>query len=867
MKPRSLDGLSGEMRDHIERETRDNIDRGMAPDEARSAAVRAFGNVTVTQEDVRAVWIPVWLEHLLQDLRYAARSVTRNPIFSLIIVVTLAIGVGLSTTVLAPFHSILLRSLDYPHAEQLVSLTITSPDLPPDADIATNQEYWAWHDGTTSIDKLVAYQTYDQTLAVASAASRVRVATVTDDFWAVTAVQPVAGRLPTPNEKDVVVLSEPLYARSFASDPRVLGRAVTLDRVQQTVIGVVPRDFRFQLPVPERPGQQPGEPDLFRSFAVTPPNQNFAQLLSIIGRLKPGTDIEKARAELTTIRVARPFSRNQSSTTIHIDPAAERLVRHARLALNVLLAAVGFVLLVACANIANLLLARATVRQREIAVRVSVGAGRTRVLRQFLFESALYSIVGGVAGLLLAGWSLAAIVRAYPQAVPRMAESAIHGPVVAVMVGVLTTITFIFGLVPALAVRRADVHGILKDGASTVSASPKRLRVRMVLAGAQLALAVALLTGAGLMLKSFWRMNERPAGFQPEHILSMRVDFPPKTTNRARRDYATRLLDRLQALPGVEAASLNTHGDSLTHVDIEGEPQQPDPPRIYENQVSADFAGVMGLRVLKGRWFVPDEPLPVVVVNETLAKLKFGRQDPIGRRLTGPDFSEPSDTTGRVARAPSEAATVVGIVADLRYSKLDEERTPELYVPYWKTPGIFRISAVMKTAGDPLVLVPSVRNVISEIDNTLTPFDIMTLDQALSDSIAPRRLNLLVLATFAATALLLALVGIYGVMSYSVSQRTHEIGIRSALGAARTDVVGMIAWQGVRIAAAGIAVGVAVALALTRVMTTLLFEVEPTDPATFIAAAALLALASLLASALPAVRAGAVDPIVALRYE
>jgi len=870
VRPHRLDGLEREIRDHLERETRDNIDRGMAPDQARRAALVAFGNVAIAQEDVRAVWIPIWLEHTVQDIRYALRSVVRKPIFSAIVVLTLALGIGLSATVLAPFESILLRPLEYPEAERLVSIRITNPDLPADDDMATNQEYWALRGHVSSLDKLIAYQVGDQTLTAGKTA-RVHGAWVSDDFWDMTGARAIAGRLPTPDERNVAVLSERLYLSMFAGNPNVLGQVVTLDGVEVTVIGVISSAFRFEFPVPvPSGGPQPKDIDVLRSFTVSSPNRNFAQLLSIAGRLKSGVDVVGARAELAALPVDRPFSRNASQIAIRVDATAERLVRSVRPALNVLLASVVFVLMVACANITNLLLARATVRRKEIAVRMSVGAGRTRVLRQFLFESAIYSITGGLAGLLLAQSSLVAIVRAYPQTVPRLAESSIHGSVVVVVIGVLTAITFFFGLVPAFFVQRSNVQSILKEGTRTATASPDRLRIRSLLAAIQLALAVMLLTGAGLMAKSFWRLNERPPGFQPEHILTMRVDFAPRTTNRAKRDYTTRVLARLKTLPGVEAASLNTHGDSLTRLDVAGAPQpSPDATltRIYANQTSADFARVMGLQLLKGRWFTDDEPVPVVVLNETLAKLRFGREDPIGKRVKGPDFGEPSDTPGRRADPGAEVATVIGVIADLRYSKLDEEATPELYVPYAMTPGLYRLSLVIKTPGDPRAIIPSVRGAFTEIARTETPFDIGPLDQSLNESIAPRKLNLLVLGTFAVAALVLALIGIYGMMSYSVSQRTHEIGVRSAVGATSRDIVGMVVWQGVRLAAVGVAVGIAGAQILSREMSSLLFEVKPTDPATFIAAAGVLAITALTAAAIPAVKAGAIDPMVALRYE
>jgi putative ABC transport system permease protein len=620
-----------------------------------------------------------------------------------------------------------------------------------------------------------------------------------------------------------------------------------------------------------RPGMQAKDIDVYRSFIVAPPSSAFAQLLSVVGQLKPGVDITAARADVSAVlrRSTNP-GRGETVVTNHLEPLAALLVRGARTSLNVLLAAVMFVLLVACTNIANLLLARATVRQKEMAVRTSVGAGWTRVLRQFLAESVLYSVVGGSTGFLLARSLLRAIVNIYPQAVPRLAESAIHGSVIAAMIGVLVITTVIFGLIPVFAAGRSNIHGILKEGSQTVSATRRRVRARTILAGTQVALAVALLAGAGLMLKSFWHMTDRPAGFQPERVLTMRLDFAPRSTGSAKVEYANRLIARLKSVPVIDAVSVNTHGDSLTNFTVEGEP--PSPPGtatapIYMNQTSADFAKVMGLFLLKGRWFTDEESQPVIVLNESLARLKFGRDDPIGRRIECPAIGQPLLTDTFDPIPIPTTATIIGVVSDLRYTKLDDVSAPEFYVPYRKTRSMFRLSLVLKTAADPLTVVPALSTAIGTEDKTQKPYDITTLDRFLNESIAPRRLNLVVLLTFAGTAMLLALIGIYGVMSYSVSQRTHEIGIRSALGASRADVVGMVVWQGVRVAAAGIVVGVASALMLTHVMSSLLFEVEPTDPPTLAIAAMMLALAAVMASAVPALRAGAVDPLVALRCE
>ena len=473
-----------------------------------------------------------------------------------------------------------------------------------------------------------------------------------------------------------------------------------------------------------------------------------------------------------------------------------------------LLGAVAFVLLIACANVANLLLARASIRHREIAVRIALGAGRGRVLRQLLVETLVLAVLGSAAGLLIAPLGVAVILGIDPQAIPRLAETTIDGRVLVVVLGTSVLTALLFGLAPAPALWRMDPHDALKAGSRVASSRVTTVRTRMVLVAGEVALALMLLIGAGLMLNSAWRMSASPAGFEPERILTARIEFTGPQYSQPQRQFAfaDALLGRLQRVPGVEAASLSTHGSSLTSaLMVEGE-ARPTPEELARkapiviNATSAALKQVMGFRLVRGRWFTDAEP--AVVLNESLMRRDFSGRDPIGRRI-------------RLSES-GPMLTIVGVVADLKYSTLDAPAEPEVFVPYTRVEdGLFDFTALVLSTIDPRALAPSLRTVISDFDKTQVP-DVVSLEQALAESIAPRRLNLVLFGTFAAAALFLALVGIYGVMAYSVTQRTHEIGVRMALGAQRADVVRMVVRQGMRVTVAGIVAGIAGALTLTR---------------------------------------------------
>ena len=655
-------------------------------------------------------------------------------------------------------------------------------------------------------------------------------------------------------------MSYDFFEARLGGDTRSIGKAAIIDARPATIVGVLPRNFTLHLPWPRWPGFEPENVAAYRTRRIDPPKGNQIQLLNVVGKLKPGVTIEQARAELETIRARtaqdQPAFRG-NRFTLRLVPLSEELTGSARLALTVLLSAVVFVLLIACANVASLLFGRGSARQKEMAIRAAVGAGRARLFRQVLIESLILATAGGAAGLLLARWSLSLILAVVPEAVPRLMESSIDGSVLAFTVGASLITALAFGVGPALALGRVNPQRALNHGVRSYSSVSLTPRAGKLLVAVEIALAVVLLTGAGLMIKSFWRLNAHPAGFEPERVLTMRVQFSGPAYDEAsrRQAYIEEFLRRVGSVPGVSAAGISTHGDARTVAIVEGAPVLP-PEELMQrssvllNAVSEGSARAYGMRLLRGRWISDTEPSASVVVNENVARRDFPAQDPVGRRLRldGPD---------------SPLVTIVGVVADLKYAALDQSPEPEVYVPYLRgVPGGF--TAVIRTSMSPVALAPALTKSVSDLDRALPVFDVRA-GADLADSIAPRRLNFFLLGVFGAAALGLALIGIYGVIGYSVAQRTNEIGIRMALGARRRDVVTMVVRQGVGMAFSGIVVGLAAASLLTRVLASLLYEVAPTDLQTFALTAALLTVTAVTASLVPALRAARIDPAETLR--
>jgi putative ABC transport system permease protein len=807
----------------------------------------------------------MWWEQLLQDVRFGTRMVRRNPAFTLVVVLTLALGIGLNTTVFSVVNAVLIRPLPYPHAERLVWLTEYNPLLK--TEIVPGVDFLDWKAQAQSFDEMVAYGYSQQMLATPQSAAPHWFAQVTAGFWQLTGARPALGTLFTGGEPGALVLSDGLFARCFGRDPGVLGKVVTLDGRPVTITGVLPRDFHFVLPQAlfgMRRGLGAKEIEAYTLNPIVPGSETRHGPMTIqlvAARLKPGASIESARAEMKAVQARIAPQDSNFSSGLRVTPLQEKLVGDVRRALLVLLGAVGFVLLIACANIASLLLARASSRRKELAIRLAIGAGRVRVVRQFLGENLVLALLGGVGGLLLARLMVAALVQLVPQAIPRLGEARLDWRVLLFALVATLASAALFGISPALSLRRSGVFEDLKQGGKTSGTGATGAAFRRLLVAGEVGLAMVLLTGAGLLMRSFWRLNAHPPGFDPGRTLVLQTVFtgPRYQALPQRRMYLRELLSRMQSVPGVLAAGVigMVAGGPIRREGGPASSSSQTPTAAY-NMVSPTFGRVLGMRLVRGRWLTDHESSHVVMVNETLARLVFGAADPIGRRLL----------VAGLAPAPKDVpATVVGLVSDLKYTRLDAGPDPEVYLSYLQSTGLSNVSLLVRTGEDAARMAPVIRTVAAGIDRTQPPGEMKTLEQSLAESIAPRRFHLFLLGAFAAVALLLALVGVYGVIAYSVSLRTHEIGIRAALGAPGAEIVRLVVRQGMTIVLLGIAAGLCAAFALTGLMASLLFEVTATDPATFGAVAILLTSTALLASWIPARRAARVDPLDALRSE
>lgn len=854
-----LDGLDHEIRDHIDAETQDNIARGMSRADAHYAALRKFGNAARVKEDVRAVWIPGWVDQLRQDLRDAGRRLRRQPAFASLVILTLAIGIGLTTTVYSVVNAALVRPLSVPDAERLVWLTTYEPVA--GHDIFNAIDFVQWKEQAPSLETAAAYTFSDATYAGTDEAVRARVISVTDGFWELVGATLALGRFPLPNDQRPLVVSHRFFVDRLAGDPSAIGRAVTLDGVPAVVVGVLPAHSASQLPLPSwRSGLTRRDADMFRPLVLRPQPYPANQYNVLgIGKLKPGTTLSGLQAEVEAIHaralsgVGLPWNRLQP----RVRPLQEEIVGGARFALTMLLAAVFVVLAITCANVANLLLARASARQREIALRMSVGGGPLRILRQLLFESMTFAVIGGVSGVMLSYALLSVVRRVMSDAVPRLSEATVDASVLGFAAAISVVTAFLFGLGPAVAMCQTDVQAVLKAGARHVSASRGTIRAGRLMVSLQLALTLLLLAGAGLMLKSVWRMTAHPPGFDPERILTMRVDFTGALYREPGRrlDFTTAALSRVAAVGGVRDVAITTGGDSSMLIVEEGKPADRSRRGAVVSATSGGFAPMLGMKLSRGRWLAEQEPEGAVLINETLARTQFSGIDPIGRRIRVP-------STGKIAAY----APIVGVVADMKYSRIDADPGPEAFVHYARA-YLFGITITARTTGDPLAVASEVRDAVTSVDRSQSVYDVQTMEQLLAKSIAPRRFNMLLLISFAAVALFLATLGIYGVVTYAVAERTNEIGIRMALGAQRARVVGMIVAPGMASVVVGIIVGLVAASMATRLIAGLLYGVEATDLPTFAFATVTLAVIALLACCAPALKAARVDPVIALRAE
>jgi putative ABC transport system permease protein len=856
--------LDEELRYHIERQTGQNIRLGMNPEEARQAALKSFGGVEQAKERSRDARGVRWIEELWQDLRYGARVLVRNPGFTLIAGATLALGIGANTAIFSVVNTVLLGSLPYKDSDRLVvvwdklfSKGIDELELSPN-------DFFAMRDRNTVFEQMGAVEkTNLNNLTGDGEPLRLEAKSATANLFPMLGIPPLLGRTFTPEEDRayarVAVLSYKLWQSRFAGAKGVIGRNVTINGHTYTVIGVMPAEFEYP---PPGSGHLPGEIWFPRALETDEAKRDSHNLLTV-ARLKPGVTFAQARAELENIaRRREQEARINTDKGVNLVPLQDQIGRKLRAALLILAGAVGFVLLIACANVANLLLSQAAGRASEIAIRLALGASRFRIARQMLTESLLLSLFGGAFGLLVAAWMGQGIRILGATQIPRAERLAIDGRALGFTLLVTIFTGIVFGLAPALQASRPDVNETLKGGGRGAKGAGRQ-QVRNGLVVAEVALSLALLVGAGLLIKSFWRLQQVELGFDARNVLSL--DFTP---SRAKYPYGSlaafyqQLLEKIQALPGVKDAAIVSNaplsgrrGAEVYKIEGRPEPKSMADAVVAEyNVVSPGYFQMMGIPLLRGRVFTegdgPGAPA-VAIINQVFAERYWPGEDPLGRRLLV-DFSQ-------------RWVTVVGIVGNVKQSGLPYEAAPQVSVSYKQAPESRTL--LVRTTADPIGFVGAVRSQIHAIDRDLPIYNIHTMEDLLAESISQRRLNLLLLGVFAGVALALTVVGLYGVISYSVTHRTHEIGVRMALGAQSRDVLRLVIGQGMKLVVLGVSIGLAAAFGLTRLLKTLLFDVSATDPVTFAVVALLLTLVALLACWIPARRAMKVDPLVALKYE
>jgi putative ABC transport system permease protein len=875
-RKRLLKTLDLDIEDHIRRETAENIERGMDPEAARYAALRAVGNVTRLKEETREVWSVVWLEQLLQDSRYAVRMLRRNPGFTATAVLTLALGIGATTAIFSVVDTVVLNPLPFPTADRLVRIRSVIAAT-GHGDVASYPDFLDWRARNHAFEAMAAFRTNDFTLIGPREPLHLPGAIVSAQLFSLLGITPALGRSFLPEEDnpavtsgtDPVVLSYALWQREFGSDRSVLGRTIQLGDQPFTVVGVTPPAFQFPIQ---------GEPiGLWTTVAVDARGganamtaQRGAHYLDVVGLLKPGVKLQRAQAELAAIASALNKQHPENKPrTVRIVPEVESLVGPLRTPLFVLLGAVGCILLIVCVNVANLLLARATGRHKEMAVRAALGASRRRATCQLLTECVALSLFGGGLGLALALSSLRLLVRIMPADVPRLNAVGLDGRLLSFAFLISLLAGILFGLAPAWQVARLSLTESLKKsrrGSGSEGKGDSRLRSALI--ASEIALAVVLLLGAGLLIQSFVHLTRVDPGFDPQGVLTFQLDSPAGKPGLTVPLFFRDVVARINALPGVRsvsgAASLPLTGDNISSsVEIEGQPTPTaSRPSADFNAVEPNYFRTMGIAFVDGRDFTEHDnakSTPVVIINRTLARRFFPNQNPIGKHV------RPGIGNGYGPGEPP-MREIVGVTGDVKQSGLGAEAAPEVYAPLAQSPFGTMFIAI-RSASDPRSIVEAARRQVASVDKNEPIYHVETLDQYFAQSVAKPRFITLLLSGFAGLALLLACLGVYGVISYIVAQRTHEIGIRMALGSQKSDVLRMVIGEGLRPALAGVAIGIAGTVKLTRLLSSLLYGVKPTDPLTSAAVSLILTVVALLACYIPARRAANVDPMLALRND
>jgi len=864
--------MDAELRFHLDMETRKNMQRGMSPKEARLLALRNFGGVELTKEQCRDARGGRFIETLWQDLRYGARVLKRNPGFTLVALLTLTLGIGANTAIFSVIYGVLMRPLPYADGNRLVIIHQQAPLARIDDMGFSVKEINDYREQSQTLDEVVEHHSMSFLLLDGKEAQRVSTAVVSANFFDVLGVKMLMGRsfLPSDDVKGadaVLVLSYNYWLQQYKGDPNIIGRVFRMNDKPHTVIGVLP-------PIP----QYPSESDVYMPTVACPTrssdrfiaNRTF-RMMNVFGKLKAGATVAQARADLSAIAgnlqkaypEAYPENRGYAAT---IAPLQEELTRQAKPTFLILIGTAGLVLLIACANVANLTLARLMRREREMAIRAAMGAGRGRLIRQMLTESTMLALAGGALGLLVAAWGLRLLITFAARFTPRAHEISIDAFVLLFTLVVSLGTGLVFGLMPVLGSDK-NLAGALKENSRT-TAGVARHRARSLLVVAQVALSFMLLIGAGLMLRSLLKLQRVNPGFNPENVLTLRIspNSSRYNTNEQFRDFMLRVLDRVKSQPGVLSAALGStypmnatsirFGPNTQIFEIEGRQQETGAPPLTADRrsVTPAYFETIQMPLVKGRALAEsdnDKALPVAVINQSLARHYWGDEDPIGRRVTF-DRGE-------------HWLTLVGIVGDVKQYGLDHDATDELYLSHAQNPSATQL--LVRTATTPMAMAQVMRQTVYDLDQETAVDNVQTLERVRDESLASPRLTALLLGLFAALAMVITAAGIAGVMALTVTQRTHEIGVRMALGASSANVMAMVMRQGMTLVVIGLAVGAAGAFALARMMSALLFSVAPGDPLTFGAVAAVLILVAALSCLVPARRVTTIDPMLALRAE
>jgi predicted permease len=863
--------LDNELGFHLDRLVEEEIAAGVPPSEARKSALRKMGSVSQFQEECRDMRRLNLIDDFIKDLRYAGRSLRRSPGFAALAVLIMALGIGANTAVFSVVNAVLLRPLAYRDPDRIVTLSgartsdVADGKSRPARDQLTpvsGPDFLDWHDRSSSFQAMAYHRTREASVMRGLTAEYAQATSVSADFFGVFAVDPLVGRFPTAAEveqggSNTLLMSYDYWKGHFGGDPRAVGQTIRMNGQAVQIGAVLPPGFRF-----------PAKTDLWLMIPRRSTNEfRAAHNYLAVGRLKPGVSLDRAQAEMTSIAhsLEQQYPGSNKGQGVAVERMRDQMVSDVRWTLYLLLAAVSVVLLIACANTATLLLGKATTRAREVAVRVAMGASRRRIVRQLVTESMLLAVLSGAAGLLLAYLGSKALVALAPADLPRLAETGIDRSVLAFTLGISLTTSFLFGMVPALYASKLDVNSALKQGGTRSMIGGGLVRMRGLLVVAEVAMAVVLLSGAGLLIKSFMVLNSVALGFRPESVLVIKASVPSgdaQSQGRQETQHFKDVLSQVASLPGVIAAGATwtppgQEGAFGSHfVDYMPEKIDYSAPNTVLSIVAPGTFAALGIPLKSGRDFSDgdsfDKP-SVAVVNEALVRKSFGGQSPIGRTIFCPFDAAP-------------AMTIIGVVGDVRQFGPAREPQPECYMAYQQHQYGNTLSIVARTAGNPAALSETVRRMAHQRSPDV-PLKFTTMEALISDNVATPRFRSLLFGLFAGIAVCLAMAGVYGVMAYAVGQRTSEIGLRIALGASSGSLLRLILGQGLVLALAGLGLGLATTVAGTRLLTSMLFQVQPNDPMVYLAVTILVGIVTIAASYIPARRASRIDPLTAIRQD